>query len=328
MEGQLMRIAHTFNSSGILSSLVGLSLGVAAVLEVCVAASAQTLVYSFEETLEGFTNNGGGTQVTPDTIGVTDGMASMKVTVSSGATFVGAVTDMLHPAIENPGSLGTGIDHVLFDLTITEEFAPPPPDARFAVVGVTIFAQTEDGSMTGIPVQFRNEYHIDRRPAGTYPVRIDLLDAHPYGPDFLVDNASFNEVFGDVDNLIPTGFQLFFNKTGSLMDHPLTVYIDNIRVGFTPPPMPGDFNGDGNVDAADYVVWRMNLNTNNELPNDNDLGVPITTAHYDLWRQSYGGTPPPGSGSLSAVPEPGGHVSLIIVGVCSWVRRPRGIAGR
>jgi hypothetical protein len=92
--------------------------------------------------------------------------------------------------------------------------------------------------------------------------------------------------------------------------------------------MPGDFNGDGNVDAADYVVWRMNLNTNNELPNDNDLGVPITTAHYDLWRQSYGGTPPPGSGSLSAVPEPGGHVSLIIVGVCSWVRRPRGIAGR
>jgi hypothetical protein len=298
----------------------------------CHSSRAQTLVYSFEDDLEGFANNGGGTQVSQDTIGATEGMGSMKVTVSSGATFVGALTNMLHPAIENPGSLGTGIDHVLFDLTITEEFAPPPPDARFAVVGVTIFAQTEDGSVTGIPVQFRHEFHIDRRPAGTYPVRIDLLDAHPYGPDFLVDNASFNEVFGDVDNLLPTGFQLFFNKTGSLMDHPLTVYIDNIRVGFTPPAVPGDFNQDGNVDAADYVVWRKNLDTSNELPNDNDLGVPITSAHYDLWRENYGNSPPPGSGAASgaatAVPEPCGLVSLGIAGVCSWVRRSRGIARR
>jgi hypothetical protein len=327
-----MRIARRFDLSLMLSSLIRPTLLMAAALSAWPMAVAQTLVYSFEETLEGFANNGGGTQVTQDTIGATAGMQSMKVTISSGPTFVGALTNMLHPAIANPGSLGTGIDHVLLDLTITEEFAPPPPEDRFAVVGVTIFAQTEDGSVTGIPVQFRNEFHIDRKPAGTYPVRIELLDAHPYGPDFLTDNYSFNEVFGDLDNLVPTGFQLFFNKTGSLMDHPLTVYIDNIRVGFTPPPVPGDYDEDGNVDAADYVVWRKNLDTNNELPNDNDLGVPITTAHYALWRQNYGNNPPPGSGAASgaasAVPEPGGLVLLVIAGMCSWVRRSRRLAVR
>ncbi len=309
--------ARRYDSSGILMPLI-LFFGMATVLLECQSTQAQTLVYSFEESLEGFAPNGGGIQVTQDTTGATQGTQSMKVDITSGATFVGALTPMLHPAIENPGSLGTGIDHVLFDLTITEEFAPPPPDARFAVVGVTIFASTADGSGTGIPVQFRHEVHIDRRPAGTYPVRIDLLDAHPYGPDFLTDNYSFNEVFGDLDDMVPTGLQLFFNKTGSLMDHPLTVYIDNIRVGFTPPAVPGDFNQDGAVDAADYVTWRENIDTTNELPNDNDLGVPIGTGHYDLWRQNFGNTPPPGSGSLSAVPEPSGLVSLIVaVAYCS-----------
>jgi hypothetical protein len=315
--------ARRYDFYGIVAPLI-VFFGMATVLLECHITQAQTLVYSFEESLDGFAPNGGGIEVAQDTIGATHGTQSMFVDVSSGATFVGALTSTLHEAIENPGSLGTGIDHVLFDLTITEEFAPPPPDARFAVVGVTIFARTEDGSATGIPVQFRHEYHIDRRPAGTYPVRIDLLDAHPYGPDFQVDNASFNEIFGDVDDMVPTGFQLFFNKTGTLMDHPLTVYIDNIRVGFTPPGAPGDFNQDGNVDAADYVVWRKNLDTNNELPNDNDLGVPITTAHYDLWRQNYGNTPPPGSGSASAVPEPGYFAFLLIAGACCWLRRHRG----
>jgi hypothetical protein len=57
----------------------------------------------------------------------------------------------------------------------------------------------------------------------------------------------------------------------------------------------GDFNGNGSVDAADYVVWRKSYSGNMAL--------------YDLWRANYGNTAP-GSGSAggglvsSAVPEP------------------------
>jgi hypothetical protein len=44
-------------------------------------------------------------------------------------------------------------------------------------------------------------------------------------------NQSFNQIFGTVgsgpNDLIPTGVQLFFNKSN---DAPLTVYIDKVRV--------------------------------------------------------------------------------------------------
>ena len=83
-----------------------------------------------------------------------------------------------------------------------------------------------------------------------------------------------------------------------------------------PAGVPGDFNNDGKVDAADYVVWRKADGTNNALPNDNGLGVPIGASHYTLWRSTYGN--PPGSGSSSDltggnVPEPSTVVLLLLV---------------
>jgi hypothetical protein len=57
---------------------------------------------------------------------------------------------------------------------------------------------------------------------------------------------------------------------------------------------PGDFNGDGVVDAGDYTVWR------------NGLGPIYTHDDYEVWRENYGSTWSIGAGSLSnaAVPEP------------------------
>jgi hypothetical protein len=72
-----------------------------------------------------------------------------------------------------------------------------------------------------------------------------------------------------------------------------------------PAGLLGDFNSDGKVDAGDYVTWRKNNNTSNSLANDNGLGVPVGTAHYNLWRANFG--KPPGSGSSlegAAVPDP------------------------
>jgi hypothetical protein len=62
-------------------------------------------------------------------------------------------------------------------------------------------------------------------------------------------------------------------------------------------PPPGDFNQDGTVDAADYIVWRKGL------------GTEYTQGDHDLWRAHFGATA--GSGTtlssvepLPAVPEP------------------------
>jgi hypothetical protein len=108
--------------------------------------------------------------------------------------------------------------------------------------------------------------------------------------------------------------------------HPSLVFtvFDNLTVTDVPPAgLLGDFNSDGKVDAGDYDTWRKNNNTNNALANDNGLGTPIGSAHYDLWRASFG--KPPGSGSLvgASVPEPSSLLLLSFSAAGCWLARRR-----
>jgi hypothetical protein len=81
----------------------------------------------------------------------------------------------------------------------------------------------------------------------------------------------------------------------------------NLTVGATNPS--GDFNNDGNVDAADYVVWRKNT-VNNALPNDN--GLTTQAARFDLWRAKFGNMAGSGAGGSAAIPEPGSCMLLLV----------------
>ncbi|MEX0642869.1 MAG: LamG domain-containing protein [Pirellulales bacterium] len=72
-----------------------------------------------------------------------------------------------------------------------------------------------------------------------------------------------------------------------------------------PLPQFGDYNEDGTVDAADYVLWRKNVDGETAFPNDNDLGTPIGQAHYDLWAANFGLPEASAAGLTSVVaPEP------------------------
>jgi hypothetical protein len=96
--------------------------------------------------------------------------------------------------------------------------------------------------------------------------------------------------------------------------------IDNIQLwnSTTPTGVPGDFNEDDVVDAADYVMWRKLLGTS-PLPNDDGIGGNASQAHYNLWREHFGET---ASGSGGAVPEPASAMLMLtaIVGML-WNRR-------
>jgi T5SS/PEP-CTERM-associated repeat protein len=123
-----------------------------------------------------------------------------------------------------------------------------------------------------------------------------------------------------------------------------------------PDVLPGDFNRDGTVDSADYVVWRKGLGTTYtandfntwrsnfgnttaaDLPGDfNDDGkvdsadyvvwrkIGGTQAQFNTWRANFGRSS--GSGSLSAnVPEPTSlTLYLVLLGALAiqHQRRPR-----
>ncbi|QDT68884.1 Phage Tail Collar Domain protein [Planctomycetes bacterium MalM25] len=87
--------------------------------------------------------------------------------------------------------------------------------------------------------------------------------------------------------------------------------------------VPGDYNNNGVVDAADYTVWRDNVGQPaGTLPNDED-GGDIGPAQYDTWAANYGlpgFTPPPST----AVPEPSavGLAMLGLIGLSRTTRRP------
>jgi T5SS/PEP-CTERM-associated repeat protein len=74
--------------------------------------------------------------------------------------------------------------------------------------------------------------------------------------------------------------------------------------------LPGDFNHNGVVDAADYVVWRKSDGT---------------PANYNIWRAHFGQTPGSGAGvsANAAVPEPATAVLLIFAAAVRCLKRRR-----
>jgi hypothetical protein len=71
--------------------------------------------------------------------------------------------------------------------------------------------------------------------------------------------------------------------------------------GIPPAGVPGDYNNNGAVDAADYVLWR----NGGPLENEGDNPGVVDQADYDFWRARFGAVS--GSGSVlvaASVPEP------------------------
>jgi hypothetical protein len=82
----------------------------------------------------------------------------------------------------------------------------------------------------------------------------------------------------------------------------------------------GDYNNDGAVDAADYVVWRKNEGTMATLPNDPHGGT-IGPLQLDSWRANFGNMASSASSTSATVPEPGTVLLLILGSVVARLQR-------
>jgi hypothetical protein len=81
----------------------------------------------------------------------------------------------------------------------------------------------------------------------------------------------------------------------------------------TSPGLPGDYNQNGRVDAADYVLWRKTPSA---------FGGP---GGYATWRTNFDRTSGSGAGSAAAVPEPAAlwSISCGALVLCAWISRKR-----
>jgi microcystin-dependent protein len=93
-------------------------------------------------------------------------------------------------------------------------------------------------------------------------------------------------------------------------------------------PLPGDYNQNGSVDAADFTIWRDHLGQSFTLPNVNPaaetLGL-VDAEDYAFWKSHFGDPDGSGSGATAwpIVPEPTTSALLIIAAAGWFLRRGR-----
>jgi hypothetical protein len=171
-----------------------------------------------------------------------------------------------------------------------------------------------------------NEYHGGRwtatgdadtgiAPGNSFHIELQLLTANSYNlvlspigggtPFFTQSAAPLAGTAGVAINRI----RISDYGTGSSSDGSRELFVDNLAIS-GPDSIPGDFNHDNIVDAADYVVWRKN-----------PAGT-YTTTDFNNWLANFGRSAGSGTSSNVAVPEPASRLYLA-VGVWAVTFRPR-----
>jgi formylglycine-generating enzyme len=176
---------------------------------------------------------------------------------------------------------------------------------------------------------FAGAYTNPLDPDGSYPFTSAgaySLSKSPYGTlDQNGNVAEWTETMGTASQRIYRGGAADTDAT-TLSSSSRVVQnatYENSDVGFrlatiaAAAGIAGDYNNNGVVDAADYVLYRKFLGQSVTLPNDSTPGS-VTTADYDVWRAHFGQSAGAGSGSVglgeSAVPEP----SAILLCAVAW----------
>jgi hypothetical protein len=147
-----------------------------------------------------------------------------------------------------------------------------------------------------------------------------------------VDGGLMVTVPFTVDAGVRSGvYPLFFVAGNELTDPdaaPLLIEFvgGSITVVSDLEPLTGDYNRNGVVDAADYIVWRNSRGqTASGLPADGNGNGTIDAEDYNIWRSNFGrqvGGSAAGSTKLGAVPEPSTGLLVLLSGVTFLLRLP------
>jgi hypothetical protein len=190
----------------------------------------------------------------------------------------------------------------------------PNYQLRLEISNISIYAGEHSSSFSSIPLIWDETTpgHLSSSTPIALPISNDFNEVAGYlkvewnPDDFATPLANLN------DPVTRTFDILVVDNEGDLR------FLDGLeiegRVSLiyegTTPSLLGDYNDNGTVDAADYVVWRNNPAS---LTNEGaSLGV-VDQADYDFWRTQFGNAS--GSGSSVAtqvVPEPASAVLLAL----------------
>jgi hypothetical protein len=266
--------------------------------------------------------------------------SAMRVTSKIGSIFVRAVvasaifsacceraaahhfrySAKLSGAAEDAPNNSPAVGHVIitidFDenvLTVDTSFSGligTVTDAQIHAMTLTVGTGTA-GAATQVP-------SFDEFPSGVtsgdYEHEFDLALATTYNPAFITSTGSISNAYNALAFAMNDGKAYFNIATTAFPNGEIRGFLSYV---------PGDFNNNGVVDAADYVLWRGSLGTTGEglLADSNNDNV-ISNDDYEFWRANFGkvgvSNVAGGASVLAAeVPEPS-LPSLLAVVVAWW----------
>jgi hypothetical protein len=212
-----------------------------------------------------------------------------------GDILAGAVTDTVTNAgtLRKSGGSGTSIINAPFTNTGTLAV----DSGKFLFAGLDVLTLDESGT-----VAFKLSGNSEATDYGTLVLANNLLAD---GTLEVTLESGYSPSWSDSFNLLD-----WFTISGSFddvelpeLDAPLEWDTSQLYVtGVLKVIVPGDFNFDSVVDAADYVVWRKGL------------GTTYTPADFNVWRAHFGLSAGGGGGSaeVAGVPEPAGALLAAI----------------
>lgn len=121
-----------------------------------------------------------------------------------------------------------------------------------------------------------------------------------------------------ITNLVLPAAGTYFARVAGADD---TIQLYELSLAVTAAGLPGDYNHDGVVDAADYAIWRHSEGQAVTIGTgaDGNLDGQITSADFDIWRSHFGQTAGVGADlSVATVPEPAATVLMLLGIAAMW----------
>jgi beta-glucanase (GH16 family) len=196
--------------------------------------------------------------------------------------------------------------------------------------------QPYQASVNGTPVNFTTGFHTyavewDKNPTTNVNEIRYYVDGNKF---FTVDensstmsDANFTTAKNIILNLAVGGD--FPHDPDATTVFPQTMLVDYVRVWHRQTGVPGDYNGDGKVDAADYVKWRQsNGQSGIGLAADGSGNGTVGAEDFDTWRRNFAGATGVGAVAMatSGVPEPSAALSLAVSIILMNAQRMRAAA--
>jgi beta-glucanase (GH16 family) len=173
----------------------------------------------------------------------------------------------------------------------------------------------------GNPVNFTTGFHTfavewDKNPTTNANEIRYYVDGNHYFT--VTQNSSMSDAnFTTAKNIIlnlAVGGDFGGDPNGTTV-FPQTMLVDYVRIWHRPTGTPGDYNGDHQIDTADYIAWRKSVGQNGiGLSADGSGNGSVGPEDFDVWRQNFASSTQLATATTAAlsVPESSAAVPMAV----------------